>query len=36
MTAPTDALIAGGAELPLVAPGESYRAIFAIAVEADG
>jgi aldose 1-epimerase len=36
MTAPTDALIAGGAELPLVAPGESYRAVFAITVEADG
>jgi aldose 1-epimerase len=36
MTAPTDALIVGGAELPLVAPGESYRAVFAVTVEADG
>ena len=36
MTAPTDALIAGGAELPLVVPGESYRAVFSITVEADG
>jgi aldose 1-epimerase len=36
MTAPTDALIVGGAELPLVAPGENYRAVFAITVEADG
>ena len=36
MTAPTDALIVGGEELPLVAPGESYRAVFAITVEADG
>lgn len=36
MTAPTDALIVGGAELPLVSPGESYRAVFAITVEADG
>jgi galactose mutarotase-like enzyme len=36
MTAPTDALIAGGAELPLVAPGESCRAVFSITVEADG
>jgi aldose 1-epimerase len=32
MTAPTDALIAGGAELPLVAPGESFRAEFSITV----
>jgi galactose mutarotase-like enzyme len=36
MTAPTDALIAGGAELPLVALGGSYRAVFAITVEDDG
>jgi aldose 1-epimerase len=36
MTAPTDALIVGGAELPLVAPGESYRAVFSITVEVDG
>jgi aldose 1-epimerase len=32
MTAPTDALIAGGAELRLVAPGESFRAEFSITV----
>jgi aldose 1-epimerase len=32
MTAPTDALIAGGAELPLVAPGETFRAEFSITV----
>jgi aldose 1-epimerase len=36
MTAPTNALIAGGPELPLVAPGESFRAIFSIKVTADG
>jgi aldose 1-epimerase len=36
MTAPTDALIVGGAELPLVAPGESYRTVFSITVEAHG
>jgi galactose mutarotase-like enzyme len=36
MMAPTDALIVEGEELPLVAPGESYRAVFAITVEADG
>jgi aldose 1-epimerase len=32
MTAPTDALIAGGGELPLVAPGESFRAAYSITV----
>jgi aldose 1-epimerase len=32
MTAPTDALIAGGGELPLVAPGDSFRAEFSITV----
>ena len=32
MTAPTDALVAGGAELPLLAPGDSYRAAFSITV----
>lgn len=32
MTAPTDALIAGGPELPLVPPGESFRAEFSITV----
>jgi aldose 1-epimerase len=30
MTAPTNALVDGGPELPLVAPGESYQASFAI------
>jgi aldose 1-epimerase len=32
MTAPTNALVAGGAELPLVAPGDSYRATYAVTV----
>lgn len=32
MTAPTDALVKGGAELPLVAPGDDYRATFSITV----
>ena len=32
MTAPTNALVAGGPELPLLAAGESYRAAFAITV----
>jgi len=32
MTAPTNALVAGGAELPMLAPGESYRAAFSITV----
>jgi galactose mutarotase-like enzyme len=35
MTAPTNALVEGGAELPLVAPGESYEASFSITL-ADG
>jgi galactose mutarotase-like enzyme len=35
MTAPTNALVDGGAELPLLAPGESYRASFSITL-ADG
>jgi aldose 1-epimerase len=30
MTAPTNALVDGGAELPLIAPGESYEASFSI------
>ena len=30
MTAPTNALVDGGAELPLLAPGASYEAVFAI------
>jgi aldose 1-epimerase len=30
MTAPTNTLVAGGPELPLVAPGESYEASFSI------
>jgi galactose mutarotase-like enzyme len=30
MTAPTNALVDGGAELPLLAPGESYEASFSI------
>jgi aldose 1-epimerase len=32
MTAPTNALIRGGPELPLASPGESYRAEFSIRV----
>jgi len=32
MTAPTNALVVGGPDLPLVAPGEAYRATFSIAV----
>jgi galactose mutarotase-like enzyme len=32
MTAPTNALVTGGAELPLLAPGEVYRAMFSITV----
>jgi galactose mutarotase-like enzyme len=35
MTAPTNALVDGGAELPLLAPGESYQASFSITL-ADG
>jgi galactose mutarotase-like enzyme len=35
MTAPTNALVDGGAELPVLAPGESYEASFAITL-ADG
>ena len=33
MTAPTNALIAGGAVLRLVPPGQQYRAVFAIGIE---
>ena len=32
MTAPTNALVDGGLELPLVAPGDSYRAVFSISI----
>jgi aldose 1-epimerase len=32
MTAPTNALVGGGADLPLVEPGESFSAAFAITV----
>ena len=32
MTAPTNALVAGGPDLPLVAPGGRYEAIFSITV----
>jgi aldose 1-epimerase len=32
MTAPTNALVTGGPDLPLAAPGEPYRAVFSIAV----
>jgi aldose 1-epimerase len=32
MTAPTNALVAGGSELPLVAPGQSFTATFSITV----
>lgn len=33
MTAPSNALITGGAALPLVPPGQQYRAVFAIGIE---
>lgn len=33
MTAPTNALVVGGPDLPLVEPGGRYRAIFSITVE---
>ena len=32
MTAPTNALVVGGSDLPLLAPGDDYRATFSIAV----
>jgi galactose mutarotase-like enzyme len=32
MTAPTDALVGSGDELPLVAPGDSFTATFSISV----
>ena len=32
MTAPTNALVDGGSSLPVLAPGESYRAVFSITV----
>jgi aldose 1-epimerase len=32
MTAPTNALVAGGDRLVMLAPGESYRAVFALSV----
>jgi hypothetical protein len=32
MTAPTNALVTGGPDLPLVAPGESFSATFSITV----
>jgi aldose 1-epimerase len=35
MTAPTNALVEGGPDLPLVAPGEEYRATFSITVIED-
>ena len=36
MTAPTNALVVGGPELPLVEPGASFEASFAVAVAAEG
>jgi aldose 1-epimerase len=36
MTAPTNALVAGGSELVLVPPGGSHRAEFSVVVEASG
>ena len=30
--APTNGLVVGGSDLPLLAPGDSYRATFSIAV----
>ena len=35
MTAPTNALVVGGPDLPLVAPGNEYRATFSIAVASE-
>jgi galactose mutarotase-like enzyme len=35
MTAPTNALLTGGSELPLAHPGESYRAAFTVTVSED-
>jgi hypothetical protein len=32
MTAPTNTLVVGGPDLPLVAPGESFEASFSITV----
>ena len=32
MTAPTNALLTGGTELPLIEPGEDFGAAFSIAV----
>jgi aldose 1-epimerase len=32
MTAPTNALVTGGPELPLVSPGERFRAVFSVTV----
>ena len=32
MTAPTNALMTGGSELPMLEPGDDYRATFSIAV----
>ncbi len=36
MTAPTNALVDGGVDLPIVEPGGEYRASFSITVRADG
>ena len=33
MTAPTNALVTGGPDLPLVEPGQRYEATFSITVE---
>jgi galactose mutarotase-like enzyme len=33
MTAPTNALVAGGPDLPLLAPGERYSAVFTLRIE---
>jgi aldose 1-epimerase len=35
MTAPTNALVTGGSELPFIGPGESYRASFSVTVLED-
>ena len=35
MTAPTNALVDGGPELPVIAPGERYRATFSVTVTED-
>ena len=35
MTAPTNALVTGGSQLPITEPGESHRASFSVTVLED-